>query len=124
VQPDIRTALSKGWNIGLRRRSAQAKFGVAHPGLGEVQFDPQVVCLSRRSEVNTNIDIDSDLVEQAMRLTGLRTKKKVVEAGLKALLLLNEQREIRDLRGRLHWQGDETPASPPQGKGRGGANSR
>ena len=80
----------------------------------------------------TNIDIDSDLVDEAMRLTGLRTKKKVVEAGLKALLLLHEQREIRDLRGRLHWQGDETPASPAsptsqptaKGKGRGGANSR
>ena len=76
----------------------------------------------------TNVDIDAELVNEAMRLTGLRTKKKVVEAGLKALLLLNEQREIRDLRGRLHWQGDETPASPAaapaKGKGRDGANSR
>ena len=76
----------------------------------------------------TNVDIDAELVNEAMRLTGLRTKKKVVEAGLKALLLLNEQREIRDLRGRLHWQGDETPvspaAAPAKGKGRDGANSR
>jgi Arc/MetJ family transcription regulator len=40
-------------------------------------------------------------MDQAMQATGLRTKTKVVEAALRALLLLKEQREIRDLRGRL-----------------------
>lgn len=63
----------------------------------------------------TNIDLDPGLVSEAMRLTGIRTKKALVEAGLRALLLLNEQREIRDLRGRLHWQSHEA-------SGRGRAN--
>ncbi len=67
----------------------------------------------------TNINIDTDLMDQAMQATGLRTKTKVVEAALRALLLLKEQREIRDLRGRLHWQGTETPV-----KGKTGANPR
>jgi Arc/MetJ family transcription regulator len=70
--------------------------------------------------VYTNINIDTDLMDQAMQATGLRTKTKVVEAALRALLLLKEQREIRDLRGRLHWQGTETPAT----KGKSGANPR
>lgn len=54
----------------------------------------------------TNIDIDPALVDEAMRRTGLRTKKALVEAGLRALVALHDQREVRDLRGRLHWQGE------------------
>jgi Arc/MetJ family transcription regulator len=71
--------------------------------------------------VYTNINVDPDLMDQAMRVTGLRTKTKVVEAALRALLLLHDQREIRDLRGRLHWQGNEAPTPA---KGRGRANPR
>jgi Arc/MetJ family transcription regulator len=67
----------------------------------------------------TNLNVDPQLMDQAMRITGLRTKTKVINEALRALLLLHEQREVRDLRGRLHWQGAETPA-----KGRGGANPR
>lgn len=59
--------------------------------------------------MNTNIDIDDALVRRAMALTGLRTKKEVVKAALGALILLHEQREVRDLRGRLHWDGGAEP---------------
>ena len=52
----------------------------------------------------TNIDIDEELAFQAMRLTGLKTKKAVVEEGLRTLIRLHDQREIRDLRGRLTWE--------------------
>src|SRR5262249_7799200 len=71
----------------------------------------------RGGVVYTNINVDPNLMDQAMRVTGLRTKTKVVEAALRALLLLHEQREIRDLRGRLHWQGAEDP-TPVKGRGR------
>ena len=67
----------------------------------------------------SNIDLDPELVARAMQLTGLRTKRAVVEAGLQALITLNEQQEVRDLRGRLHWQGNE-PATPAASAARQG----
>jgi hypothetical protein len=68
----------------------------------------------------TNIDIDDKLVAEARRLTGLRTKKALVEAGLKALIHLNKQTEVRQLWGRLYWQDPGEPASEEKGKGRAG----
>ncbi len=57
----------------------------------------------------TNIDLDEQLVRQAMRITRLQTKKAVVEEGLRTLVRLYEQREVRDLRGRLHWEDGRSP---------------
>lgn len=56
--------------------------------------------------MRTNIVIDDVLMQTAMRLTGLKTKREAVEEGLKALLRLARQEEIRRFRGRLDWQGD------------------
>ena len=53
--------------------------------------------------VATNLELDESLIARAMQLTGLRTKRAVVEEALRTLIRLNEQREVRDLRGRLHW---------------------
>lgn len=64
----------------------------------------------------TNIDLDEGLVVQAMRLTGARTKKAVVEEGLRALIRLHEQREVRDLRGRLQWEGEREPSRGRDGR--------
>lgn len=73
----------------------------------------------------TNIDLDEELVEKARELTGLRTKKAVVEAGLRALIKLNEQSDVRKLWGRLHWQEPQTAEMQEEtpekgGKRRGG----
>lgn len=51
----------------------------------------------------TNLELDESLIARALQLTGLRTKRAVVEEALRTLIRLNEQREVRDLRGRLHW---------------------
>lgn len=56
--------------------------------------------------MRTNIVIDDVLMQTAMHLTGLKTKREAVEEGLKALLRLARQEEIRKFRGRLDWQGD------------------
>lgn len=56
--------------------------------------------------MRTNIVIDDDLLERAMRATGAKTKREVVELGLAALVRLKEQEEIRGLRGKLRWTGD------------------
>ncbi|RPA67413.1 type II toxin-antitoxin system VapB family antitoxin [Cyclobacteriaceae bacterium YHN15] len=56
--------------------------------------------------MRTNIEIDEDLLTEAMRVTGLRTKKATVEEGLKLIIQLNQQKKIRELRGKLNWEGN------------------
>ena len=56
--------------------------------------------------MRTNIVIDDKLMEDALRATGLQTKKEAVEEGLKALIRLRKQADIRKLRGGLKWEGD------------------
>ncbi|QGP78877.1 type II toxin-antitoxin system VapB family antitoxin [Sphingobium sp. CAP-1] len=56
--------------------------------------------------MRTNIVIDDDLMRRAMRASGLRTKREAVEQGLRTLVQLSEQAELRSLRGVIDWQGD------------------
>ena len=56
--------------------------------------------------MRTNIVIDDELMKQVMKLTGLKTKREAVEQGLKTLLRLKRQEQIRKYRGKLHWDGD------------------
>lgn len=56
--------------------------------------------------MRTNTVIDDELMAEAMELTGLKTKRAVVEKALQTLIQLNRQGEIEDLFGRLHWEGD------------------
>jgi Arc/MetJ family transcription regulator len=56
--------------------------------------------------MRTNIVIDDKLMKQALKVSGAKTKREVVELGLKTLVQLHEQEQIRRFRGKLHWQGD------------------
>ena len=56
--------------------------------------------------MRTNIVIDDQLMRDALRATGLKTKRAAVEEGLRMLLRLHRQARIRKLRGKLDWQGD------------------
>jgi len=56
--------------------------------------------------MRTNIVIDDRLMRDTLRATGLRTKREAVELGLRTLLRLKRQAEIRKFRGKLHWEGD------------------
>lgn len=56
--------------------------------------------------MRTNIVIDDKLMKDTLRLTGLKTKREAVELGLRTLLRLRKQAEIRRFRGKLNWQGD------------------
>lgn len=56
--------------------------------------------------MRTNIEIDDQLMSDALRLTGARTKREAVEMGLRTLLRLRRQEEIRRFRGKLQWEGD------------------
>lgn len=56
--------------------------------------------------MRTNIVIDNSLMRQAMKATGLSTKKAVVEEGLRMLIKVKGQEGIRRLRGKVEWEGD------------------
>ena len=56
--------------------------------------------------MRTNIVLDDKLVERAQKLTGIKTKREVVQEALRTLILLREQAEIRNLRGKLKWEGN------------------
>jgi Arc/MetJ family transcription regulator len=56
--------------------------------------------------VRTNIVIDDKLMKETLRLTGLKTKREAVELGLRTVVRLRKQDNIRRFRGKLKWQGD------------------
>lgn len=56
--------------------------------------------------MHTNIVIDNSLMRQAMKATGLSTKKAVIEEGLRLLIKVKGQEGIRRLRGKVGWEGD------------------
>lgn len=57
-------------------------------------------------KMRTNIVIDDKLMELALKSTGLKTKREVVEEGLKALISIRKQAKLKSLRGKLRWEGD------------------
>ncbi|MDO9094889.1 MAG: type II toxin-antitoxin system VapB family antitoxin [Rubrivivax sp.] len=58
--------------------------------------------------MRTNIDIDDNLMAQAMSAGPYKTKKDAVEAGLKLLARQAAYREILKWRGKLKWEGDDS----------------
>ncbi|MGD0293100.1 MAG: type II toxin-antitoxin system VapB family antitoxin [Terracidiphilus sp.] len=56
--------------------------------------------------MRTNIDIDDKLMRQAMKATGATTKRAVVEAALRKVVQLKKQAKIRELFGKVQWEGD------------------
>jgi Arc/MetJ family transcription regulator len=56
--------------------------------------------------MRTNIEIDDDLMSEAMRASGAPTKRAAVEQGLRMLIAVRGQRAIRRLRGKVRWTGD------------------
>jgi Arc/MetJ family transcription regulator len=57
-------------------------------------------------QIRTNIEISDELMKEALRASGLKTKRAVVEAALKTLIRLKRQEKILDLAGKVHWEGD------------------
>jgi Arc/MetJ family transcription regulator len=56
--------------------------------------------------MRTNIEIDDALMREAMEAAGMTTKKATVEAGLRLLIATGAQAGIRQLRGRVKWEGN------------------
>jgi len=56
--------------------------------------------------MRTNIIIDDTLMADALGVSGFKTKKETVEEALKLLIAIKNQANIRNFRGKLHWEGD------------------
>ena len=56
--------------------------------------------------MRTNIEIDDEVMREAQRLTGVRTKREAVDLALRELVARHRRLGILDLRGRVHWEGD------------------
>jgi len=56
--------------------------------------------------MRTNITIDEKLMAAALKTSGLSTQKDVVEEALKLLVQVKKQSRLKQLRGKLKWEGD------------------
>jgi Arc/MetJ family transcription regulator len=56
--------------------------------------------------MRTNIVIDDHLMNEALVISGYKTKKETVEEGLRLLIAMRNQARVRRLRGKLKWEGD------------------
>ena len=54
----------------------------------------------------TNINLDDSLVSKGLKLTGLRTKRELVDLALRELVRKEDQKSILSLEGAFHWQGN------------------
>lgn len=56
--------------------------------------------------MRTNVVIDDDLMESALKASGRKTKKDAIEEGLRLLVQIKDQEKIRNFRGKLQWHGN------------------
>jgi Arc/MetJ family transcription regulator len=83
--------------------------GCRNPERGPQAFDVYnsiVLYTFTRRAMRTNIEIDDRLMAEALAATGIRTKREAVELGLKTIIRLKQQEQIRQFRGKLPWEGD------------------
>lgn len=56
--------------------------------------------------MRTNIEIDDKLMEEAIKLTGAKSKKEVVNSALEELIRMGKIKKLRSLRGKVNWEGN------------------
>jgi Arc/MetJ family transcription regulator len=56
--------------------------------------------------MRTRIDIDNALMAEALKVTGLKTKREAIDLALRTLVRLRRQEEFRRYRDKLTWEGD------------------
>jgi len=53
--------------------------------------------------MTTNLAIDPDILERAVKVSGERTKRAAVTKALQEFIARREQRHLADLFGKLEW---------------------
>ena len=84
-----------------KNREALAAIAAAGHEIGNHSFHHQPWL-----HLYTEQQIEDELIREALRVSGLKTKRAAVEAGLRALIRLNKRRKILDLAGKVQWEGN------------------
>jgi Arc/MetJ family transcription regulator len=58
--------------------------------------------------MRTNIEIDDQLMDQALALSKVKTKRELVDKALRLYVKRLQQLNILALRGKVAWEGDLT----------------
>ena len=53
----------------------------------------------------TNLSLDPDLLDRALKLSGERTRKAAVTRALEEFIARRKQKRLIDLMGKLEWDG-------------------
>jgi len=56
--------------------------------------------------MRTNIDIDDKLMKEAMKWSGLKSKKEIVNSALIELIKFQKRQMMKTLQGKVEWIGD------------------
>ncbi|MGF1476362.1 MAG: type II toxin-antitoxin system VapB family antitoxin [Geminicoccaceae bacterium] len=67
--------------------------------------------------MRTNIVIDDDLMAEAMRVSGLKTKRETVEAALRLFIRRVHQHDMLSLYGKVEWDDDLDKDRVPVSRG-------
>ena len=57
-------------------------------------------------QMRTNIELDDVLVEQALKLSNIKTKKDVIQEALKNYVAWMKKKQLLDLKGNVKWEGN------------------
>lgn len=60
----------------------------------------------KRTHVRTNIVVDDALIREGLKVTGLKTRRELVDFALRDLLRRDGQRGLLKLKGTVDWSGD------------------
>lgn len=61
---------------------------------------------SNTDTTRTNIVLDTHLVDAGLKLTGLKTRRELVDFALRELVRHQQQKKLLDLKGKIDWEGD------------------
>jgi len=54
----------------------------------------------------TNVVLDDELVAECLELTGVKTRRALIDLALRELVRRERQKKILELKGRIKWEGD------------------
>ena len=54
----------------------------------------------------TNVVLDDDLVRECRKLTGIETRRALIDYALREVLRHGRQRRLLELKGAVDWEGD------------------
>jgi Arc/MetJ family transcription regulator len=113
--PQMMMRIDQADRVGRAAPAGVDGFLLGHyrsPSAGTCERTSDEICVDYKGNIHigtamrTNIDIDDELIKEALLLTGLKTKRAVVREGLQTLIRLRRQRKILDLVGKVEWVGN------------------